>query len=861
MDRLKISLVCTIFNEEKTITHFLESVDKQSLFPDEIIIVDGGSTDDTIKKISEFIFSNTKKTPTIKLIFKEGNRSIGRNAGIKSASGKIIVSSDAGCILDKDWIREIIKPFGDKKVDVVAGYYAGVSKNIFQKSLIPYVLVMEDKINEKEFLPATRSMAFKKIIWEKVGGFDEKLSHNEDYSFANNLKAAEAKMVFAKEAIVKWIPRNNLKQAFVMFFRFALGDIQAKLYREKVVYIFLRYIFGLYLLFLAAIMHALFLNIFISLLISSYIGWSIKKNYKYVNDWQAFFYLPVLQFISDIAVMSGTLVGLVQSFSVRQFLKGVSNNKIILFFLAVYACLMFAVIQWGIPNISHPFTYHMDEWHFSQAIRTFLKFGTGSVSGAASIPLYHIVSSLIFLIPFYILRIVDPLAIKSSVENLSMQNTFFEILRLHTLFYGVLTVTSIYLILKKHIRLFTFFFVSIFIFNPIWLSLSNYYKYDITLNFWIMLTILFVFRFSKSKKFIDYIFAGIACALALSTKFTAAPLFAGYLLSFFLFSDKKEIKKLLLSVFIVGLIFLTVGIPDMLLGKGNYSELLYSTLVKSPQIDAGYNLGMAAWIFLVLKEYPSLLGYFLTFISYLGLLYWTVLFLLKILQKKLLVYKLEFFLYVTAIIFFISTIAFGIDGGGNRVLVLLPFFVLLSAAFVKDVLERFGKFPRLKWLITIAIIIGLSVQILQSYAWLSVKLAPDPRSVSSQWIVKNIPVNSTIGLENIPIYQMLPDILLKEFYLKQHDNKLQTRYNYSVISATDNTLPKYVIVTSDYNNVGYLKNSPKKDLVKKLTKEKYKRIATFSPNLKYYNYFADRIYLIITNVMPLPITISIYEKN
>jgi hypothetical protein len=70
-----------------------------------------------------------------------------------------------------------------------------------------------------------------------------------------------------------------------------------------------------------------------------------------------------------------------------------------------------------------------------------------------------------------------------------------------------------------------------------------------------------------------------------------------------------------------------------------------------------------------------------------------------------------------------------------------------------------------------------------------------------------------------------------------------------------------VIVTSDYNNVSYVKNSPKKDLVKRLRREKYNRIATFSPNLKYYNYFADRIFLIITNVMPMPMTISIYEKT
>ncbi len=326
MDSPRITPICTVLNEEKTITQFLESIDNQTRLPDEIIIVDGGSSDNTISKILKFK-SKIKNELNLKVFVKKGNRSVGRNSGIKRARGNIIISSDSGCILDKKWVEEIVKPFGDKKTDVVAGYYKGISKNAFQKSLIPYVLVMEDKINEKDFLPATRSMAFKKSVWEKVGGFDEKLSHNEDFSFANKLKAVGARIVFAKIAIVNWIPRSNLKQAFVMFFRFALGDIQAKLYREKVIYIFLRYILGLYLIFLAVIMRSMFLNIFILSLLFSYIVWSIKKNYKYVNNKQACFYLPLLQFISDAAIMLGTSIGLIQSLSVRRIFKEKPNSK------------------------------------------------------------------------------------------------------------------------------------------------------------------------------------------------------------------------------------------------------------------------------------------------------------------------------------------------------------------------------------------------------------------------------------------------------------------------------------------------------------------------------------------------------
>ena len=127
---------------------------------------------------------------------------------------------------------------------------------------------MEDKITGgKEFLPATRSMALTKSIWKKAGRFDEQLSHNEDYAFANKLNVIGARVEFCKDAIVNWMPGKNLKQAFVMFFRFALGDAEAKIFRDKVVYIFLRYIFAAYLFCLSIVMRSYLLWGFYCLLI------------------------------------------------------------------------------------------------------------------------------------------------------------------------------------------------------------------------------------------------------------------------------------------------------------------------------------------------------------------------------------------------------------------------------------------------------------------------------------------------------------------------------------------------------------------------------------------------------------------
>ncbi len=300
-----ISFISTVFNEERNINQFLDSLASQSLVPSEIVIVDGGSTDKTVRLIQEH-----KLAKKIKIFKKKGNRSVGRNFAIENSRGDIIACSDSGNILDRNWLKNIVLPFKDKQIDVVAGYYKGKPANIFQKCLIPYVLVMKDRVDPKSFLPATRSMAFRKVIWEKVGKFNSNLSHNEDYAFARKLREAGARISFQEKAIAYWVPRNNLVQSFIMFFRFAYGDAQAKIFRPKVALIFVRYILILTLILAWLLSKS---NLFIELaviLLVLYVLWAVMKNYKYVNHAQALFWLPVLQFTSDLAVILGTPMAL-----------------------------------------------------------------------------------------------------------------------------------------------------------------------------------------------------------------------------------------------------------------------------------------------------------------------------------------------------------------------------------------------------------------------------------------------------------------------------------------------------------------------------------------------------------------------
>jgi glycosyltransferase involved in cell wall biosynthesis len=316
MEVMKITFIATVLNEAENIKIFLDSILSQTEKPDEVIIIDGNSSDSTNKTLKDFSVKFKKLNIKYLTGVVPGNRAMGRNKAIELSSCDLIVCSDAGCILDKDWVKNITRPFKNKNADVVAGYYKGLAGSMFQKCLIPYVLVMPDRVDPYKFLPATRSMAFTKNIWKKVHGFPEKYSNNEDYVFARKLREIGAKIIFVNDALVYWMPVRNLAQAYNMFFRFAKGDTESKILRPKVILINVRYVLGILLLLLAIINKDI--TLFFSALLLLYIAWAIVKNYKYVNSYKAIAILPILQFVSDIAVIGGTLAGLINIWGIKK---------------------------------------------------------------------------------------------------------------------------------------------------------------------------------------------------------------------------------------------------------------------------------------------------------------------------------------------------------------------------------------------------------------------------------------------------------------------------------------------------------------------------------------------------------------
>lgn len=321
---MKVSLIITVFNEEKTIGKLLRSLGNQTLRPDEIIFVDGGSKDRTVQLIK----AEARRNENIKLIIKKGaSIAQGRNIGIKAARGEIIAMTDAGCVAHKDWLEKITQPFKDSSIGIVAGFYKMTGKTPFQQAIAPYLGIPPEKFNAKNFLPSARSIAFRKEIWEKIGGFNEKLERTgEDTLFNYQAKKLGVKFAFAPDALVDWEMPKTLSEAMKKFYVYAKGDGQAGIWWHpsqrlsthnlKISAIYTRYFLGLGLLIAGFFNQIFWWPLFLGFI--AYLLWAIFKNSKYVSK-KALLWLPALQIISDLAVMAGFLKGV---------LNGVEENPL-----------------------------------------------------------------------------------------------------------------------------------------------------------------------------------------------------------------------------------------------------------------------------------------------------------------------------------------------------------------------------------------------------------------------------------------------------------------------------------------------------------------------------------------------------
>lgn len=158
----KVSILVPVYNVELSLDKCIQSILKQTYKNFELVIVDDGSTDNSLSMCYEY----AKKDKRIKIIKKESHTCLSdvRNIGIENATGEYIMFVDSDDYVCETFVKDMVEAIENKNVDVVRckawehkrngstgienhrGYENKILRNNEIRELIPHLVTLDDNI-------------------------------------------------------------------------------------------------------------------------------------------------------------------------------------------------------------------------------------------------------------------------------------------------------------------------------------------------------------------------------------------------------------------------------------------------------------------------------------------------------------------------------------------------------------------------------------------------------------------------------------------------------------------------------------------------------------------------------------------
>lgn len=225
---LPVTLIIPVKNEAGTIAQLWQSIEAQLVPPVRIVLVDGGSADQTIPLIRQLATADSR----IDLI--EAGQAMpgeGRNLGIGAAATDWVALTDAGITLDPRWLASLIaRVEEDPTLDVVYGSYEPVISNLFDEcaaiAYVPPPWTSPATGGKPLRGPTITSTLLRRTVWSAVGGFPPWRAA-EDLIFMRRVEEAGFRIGYAPAAVVHWQLRSGLVATYRKFALYSRHNVRA----------------------------------------------------------------------------------------------------------------------------------------------------------------------------------------------------------------------------------------------------------------------------------------------------------------------------------------------------------------------------------------------------------------------------------------------------------------------------------------------------------------------------------------------------------------------------------------------------------------------------------------------------------
>ncbi len=236
----EISIVIPVKNEAGNVEALIRSIGRMTALPREVIFVDGGSSDGTVKVIER---SSDKYDFKIRVILGEGAYpGEGRNIGVRHAEYDMIAFTDAGIRLDPGWLEELSECMRSGGFDVVYGAYDPVLDTFARRCAVIAFIPSRDNVGGRSFrTDFIASSLFKRTVIEKAGWFPP-FRAAEDKIFMENVKKTGVKIGYTEKAVVHWETPATFSGVFRRFYTFSFHDLKAGRARDWHLSVFRTYL-------------------------------------------------------------------------------------------------------------------------------------------------------------------------------------------------------------------------------------------------------------------------------------------------------------------------------------------------------------------------------------------------------------------------------------------------------------------------------------------------------------------------------------------------------------------------------------------------------------------------------------------